>query len=160
MWSLHRRTSHAISLMDATAAVKRPDTESRRLILGRCGLLPFILIGQQALESNGSDGATEEPALPEDGLPQCGKILCLLPGFDPFHDYLQVERPGHGQNLRQNARSHRLRVDSPREAPVDFDGVHGKFVQIRKAGIPGTEVVDMDAVALLAKTQNGRDGHL
>ena len=71
------------------------------------------------------------------------EVVCLRTCFDAFHNNVQLQRLGHGQNLRKNRNRNRVSADCLGEGLVDLDGVHGKIMQICQARIAGTEIVDM-----------------
>ena len=119
-----------------------------------------LIFVEETLELRRRDGAPAEPTLGINGLPGRGKVGGLLLGFDSFDNDAQVERIGHGENLRKNRDGDCFSADGLCKCLVDFDAVDGQIVEISQARVAGAKVVDVDAMACAAQLKDGLLGNL
>ncbi len=84
--------------------------------------------------------ATEKPCaqiavkLPE--------LLQLLPSLDSLGDHLDIEMPGHRDDRADDREVAHVCNEVADEASVDLHVVHAPSLEVREAGIAGSEVVD------------------
>jgi hypothetical protein len=121
---------------------------------------PRLFFIEHLEEQAGGNGTSEEPSLGMDFLIAGGEIVGLGLRFDAFHDDPQLERLGHGEDLRQDGDGDSVSADRFGEGLVDFDRVYRKVVEIGEARVAGAKIVDGHVVALLAEAKNRISRHL